>query len=806
MRIQVRLSDSVSSNSIPVEEIKRLHKMGFILVPLTDDGRTPNVYGLLTEDEKERSKQESEDGEEHPINYISNHPEFWNERRIESEMMRFKNVATVLGRTHLREPDGQPLYLNALDIDSEQVFTILCRLCGPDGQDVYFIDEMCKNTFVSKTKKKYGRHIFWLSREQYNPVGTRHCKHGSEFEIKTDNSLGLITLPPSRHRDDSNIRYHSMGQDGIKIIDKMYSELLTILDDCLKPANDKSTTGDKHSGHKEKNVRDQDSISQDTEYVEYIIQTIANRLEPFYRKGHRYSIITGFAGLSYKRSMLKEYAGKVVEILTSKDEERTNRFRILEVTYNKESKLVSGYNYFLSVLENASGEYRIAVDILRGILALIDELTHQNGEIDRVTSLTENMMKEFEFRTMSDTKELYYYDSDHGIYIPAGECLVEAQLELLYPEISTHKVQEVTQKIKRRTLTHRDEFDSNEEIVNVKNGLLNIHTGEIKDHSPSFLSTIQLPIHYNPSIKCHNILRFLGQVLHPQDVFTAMQIFGYVLLKDSKFEKAFMLFGSGDNGKSVFIKLIESFVGRQNTSHVTLQDLDSDRFSSADLYGKLVNVFADLKATKLSSTGNFKTLVSGDSVRAQHKYGQPFSFRSHAKLVFSANRIPDSEDTSHAYYKRWLILHFEKSFTEGDKDTGLIDKLTTDDELSSLLNLALVGLKQLEKDGGFRDIPVEDVKRDYERKSNTVKAFLQDKCSIDLQAPDYITPSAKVYDEYQEYCRQRRERPLDVNVLGTKLKETGIERERLRTRGTREYYYCGIKLLSDLRGQNQSLL
>jgi hypothetical protein len=139
------LSDSVSSNSIPLAEIKKLYKMGFILVPLTDDGRTPNVYGLLTEDEKQKSKQESEDGAEHPINYIYNHPEFWNDQRIESEKIRFKNVATLLGRTHLREPDGQPLYLNAIDIDSERVFTILCRLSGPDGQDVYFINEICKN-------------------------------------------------------------------------------------------------------------------------------------------------------------------------------------------------------------------------------------------------------------------------------------------------------------------------------------------------------------------------------------------------------------------------------------------------------------------------------------------------------------------------------------------------------------------------------------------------------------------------------------------------------------------------------------
>ena len=111
----------------------------------------------------------------------------------------------------------------------------------------------------------------------------------------------------------------------------------------------------------------------------------------------------------------------------------------------------------------------------------------------------------------------------------------------------------------------------------------------------------------------------------------------------------------------------------------------------------------DLKASKLSSTGNFKTLVSGDSVTAQHKYGQPFIFRNLAKLVFSANRIPGSDDTSYAYYKRWLILTFEKTFTEGTKDTDLIHKLTTRDKLSGLLNLALVGLKQLEKEDGFRD-------------------------------------------------------------------------------------------------------
>ena len=89
-----------------------------------------------------------------------------------------------------------------------------------------------------------------------------------------------------------------------------------------------------------------------------------------------------------------------------------------------------------------------------------------------------------------------------------------------------------------------------------------------------------------------------------------------------------MLYGNGDNGKGVFIKVIEAFVGSENCSHVPLQELDNDKFASADLCGKIVNTFADLKSQKLLATGNFKTLVSGDSVRAQEKYGKPFSYRN----------------------------------------------------------------------------------------------------------------------------------------------------------------------------------
>jgi putative DNA primase/helicase len=284
-----------------------------------------------------------------------------------------------------------------------------------------------------------------------------------------------------------------------------------------------------------------------------------------------------------------------------------------------------------------------------------------------------------------------------------------------------------------------------------------------------------------------------------------MEIIGYLLYKTAVYEKAVMIYGNGDNGKSVFIKVVESFVGLENCSHVPLQDLDNDKFSSADLYGKLVNTFADLKSQKLLVTGNFKTLVSGDSVRAQKKYGQPFQFKNNSKLIFSSNKIPDSDDKSHAYYKRWLILSFGKVFQGATRDPSLIVKLTIPEELSGLLNLALIALRQLKKDGGFRDISVERVRKEYEYNSNTVKAFLDDRCVIDLAAPEYNIPTVYLYNEYENFCQEKRVRALEVNVFGSKLKEYGIEKDRIRSHGDREYYYFGVTLRKDLRGQNQSL-
>jgi len=180
--------------SVTIDELLELRAIGIKLIPLGDDGVTPTIGST---------------------NEVYYNPNYWTPEKITQEYHKFKNVATTFGITHLKDPEGKDLYLNELDIDSKEVYDRLAIIRVND-QELFFLDDMCKMTYVVKTKKQWGRRIFWLSHKQYSPIRTSDCNRGFEFEIKTDNTLGHSTLPLSRHRADANFHYQSIGQNKLE--------------------------------------------------------------------------------------------------------------------------------------------------------------------------------------------------------------------------------------------------------------------------------------------------------------------------------------------------------------------------------------------------------------------------------------------------------------------------------------------------------------------------------------------------------------------------------------------------------------
>jgi len=230
------------------------------------------------------------------------------------------------------------------------------------------------------------------------------------------------------------------------------------------------------------------------------------------------------------------------------------------------------------------------------------------------------------------------------------------------------------------------------------------------------------------------------------------EMFGYCLLKKYPYAKAFMLLGSGANGKSTLLTLLEEFLGSDNVANPALQELLENRFAKIDLFGKLANVHADLSSKKLNGTGTFKMLTGGDTVRGEKKYQDAIKFRNHAKLIYSANELPKTDDRTEAFFRRWIVIDFPHQFTGEDADENLPEKLITEEEMSGLLNWALDGLERIKEQGGFSHTESRDeIKQKWIIQTDSLRGFLDIACETDADAWTIKEDFQKVY---QKFCEE----------------------------------------------------
>jgi len=308
--------------------------------------------------------------------------------------------------------------------------------------------------------------------------------------------------------------------------------------------------------------------------------------------------------------------------------------------------------------------------------------------------------------------------------------------------------------------------------------MLDWRTGELLDHKREYQSTVRIPITYNAMAECPAIDKFFRNTLPEDCIDTVEELFGYCLIPDARYNKAFMLKGPGRNGKSTFLKLLEAFIGSNNVSKVPLQDLCDHKFMRAEIFGKLVNVFADLNAQALRDTGFFKMITSGDPITAERKNQNPFDFRPFCKLVYSCNEIPRSPDRSIAYYHRWCIIEFPNQFIKGkNADENLIEKLIEPSELSGLLNRALNGLRRLFSNGYFTESEnIVHTIEDYRKQNDTVLAFISDRCDL---TSDGVIERKSLYDAYIQYCEDEGLKPGSRQTCYNRIRAQRVSERKI---------------------------
>lgn len=115
-------------------------------------------------------------------------------------------------------------------------------------------------------------------------------------------------------------------------------------------------------------------------------------------------------------------------------------------------------------------------------------------------------------------------------------------------------------------------------------------------------------------------------------------------------------------------------------------------------------------------------------------------------MVFSANTVPEVNDDSYAFWRRWNIVSFPYTFSV---DPEFLQKLCTPENMSGYLNLIIDKMNKIDAYGLKRTDVAEKAKDMWKRKSDSTYAFYQDMLE---KSPLQYTKIDDLYSKYLMYC------------------------------------------------------
>lgn len=324
------------------------------------------------------------------------------------------------------------------------------------------------------------------------------------------------------------------------------------------------------------------------------------------------------------------------------------------------------------------------------------------------------------------------------------------------------------------------ETDNKRILINLLNGTFEISPSRrrLREFKRSDFITHQLPFQYDALATAPMFQRFLDEVIPDKSKQKVLaEYLGYIFIKSSvlKLEKTLILYGTGANGKSVVFEIIEALLGVENMSNYSLSNLtDKNGYYRAMIGDKLVNYASEIGRDL--DNAYFKQLTSGEPIDARLPYGNPMRITEYAKLIFNSNELPHATEHNNAYFRRFLIIHFDVTIPESKQDKDLSNKIVKS-ELSGIFNWILEGVERLLKQRKFsHSEAIENATNTYKNESDTAKLFLDE---YEYKVSENHTPIRSLYSDYTTFCISGGYKPVNRSNFVKRLKHHGIFVKRM---------------------------
>jgi putative DNA primase/helicase len=344
--------------------------------------------------------------------------------------------------------------------------------------------------------------------------------------------------------------------------------------------------------------------------------------------------------------------------------------------------------------------------------------------------------------------------------------------------------------------THED-FDTHPNFLNCLNGVVNLKTGEMLAHDPSFRLTLLAPVEYHPESESRLWLDFLEDVFQgdPEAIKSFRRQIGYFLTGEMREQKFFVWLGNGRNGKStirnVLSDILGNYVGDVSSSAFTVKRFNSESYELADQIKKRMIFSAEITNVFQLDEPLVKGITGGDMCTFRAIYQKPVTARPHFKIVIPCNRVPEIRGMDDGIWDRCLFLHFKRKFEGKERVQDFHKVLLTERE--GIFSWMVRASMEWYAEGLFVSQESCEMNTMYRKASDPLGQFLEERCEFGF---DKKVGATQLYEEYRRWSEERKETAMSQVKFGTELTARQIHGVK-KTPLSGRHVYCGIGLKPD---------
>ncbi len=299
--------------------------------------------------------------------------------------------------------------------------------------------------------------------------------------------------------------------------------------------------------------------------------------------------------------------------------------------------------------------------------------------------------------------------------------------------------------------------------IQFKNKIADLEEKKTFEATKEYFFVNPIPWNLGETFDTPEIDKLFEEWVGEKNVLNLHEIIAFCLSPEYFIKELFVLIGSGNNGKSKYVNIIEKLLGPRNCCSTDLDLITKNSFETSKIYKKLIATMGETNFNTLKNTSLLKRLTGSDTIGAQFKNKDSFDYINYAKLIICTNSLPKTEDRTKGFYSRWRIIDFPNEF---DNKQDVLSRIP-EQEYENLSFKCLNLLRGLRKRREFLDNQTNEHKeRKYEEKSNPLKKFLKENF---IEDPDGEVPFFRFYDGFCLYLKESGFRVQDKKEVSRQL-------------------------------------